>query len=592
MNRHSSNDTSWDHTAKGIAIVAGVYSLIVAALLLLNLVINQWGHPEKEHVYSTVLEEKKARLEQDPQNEALKQEIRRLDLETRQGYFQRKAFSERGKYLLLVGVVIFLLAMQRVASRESIPRKFRSKFRDPGLEARKKMQGRRAVSILGLVILGGALALASMPRINLTALSAPSPAKERPHPAPYADYVSWEEIKKNWPTFRGPGGLGISAYERVPTSWDGKTGEGILWKTKILLPGNNSPIVWGNRVYFSGADKNEKGVFCYAADKGKLLWRGRVDRVAGKRDEEFEIFEETGFAASTMACDGTRVYAIFPDGDIACFTLDGQRVWAKNLGAPESAYGYASSLQFSHNRVLVQFDQGKATEGKSVLYALDGRTGEAAWKVQRPVGNAWTSPILIQTDKGEQLVTASEPWVIAYEPDTGTELWRAKLLGSDLAPSPTYAQGMVFVIQPNRTLFALRTDGRGDVTETHLAWKKDCMAPEICSPVSNGELIFLLSSLGVLSCYDIHTGELYWEQEYPESFMASPSLAGEWLYFWGEEGMMYRVKTARTYEDGGTAQLDDRIKASPAFMDGRIILRGDEYLYCLGSESEIISAQK
>jgi len=457
--------------------------------------------------------------------------------------------------------------------------KRKSKEPQPNHEAEKMTQARKAVSVVGLIFLAGFLALTFMPTVELPLASNDSSGPSAP------DYPSREEIQKNWPRFRGPGGLGISTHERIPVSWDSKTGEGILWKTEILLPGNNSPIAWGDRVFIAGADEKEKAVFCYSADTGDLLWRGTVNDVPSRSEEKLQVFEATGYAASTMTCDGSRVYAIFADGDIACFDFDGKRLWAKNLGLPDSIYNYSTSLTFYHNRVLVQYDQGEADDGISALIALEGKTGQIAWQKKRPVANAWTTPILIDTGEGEQLITCSEPWVIAYEPDTGEELWRADLMGTDLAPSPIYAQGLVLITQPNETMYAIRTDGRGDITETHVAWESDCLAPDISSPVSNGELIFMLTTSGILSCYETKNGEMIWEHEIDDMFQASPSIVGDWLYLLSEEGVTYRVKAAKEIEQAKeTSFLDEWLKASPAFMDGRIFIRGDLNLYCVGSE--------
>jgi outer membrane protein assembly factor BamB len=285
-----------------------------------------------------------------------------------------------------------------------------------------------------------------------------------------------------------------------------------------------------------------------------------------------------------MACDGKRVYAIFVDGDLVCLDLDGKTVWSKNLGMPDSIYSFATSLVVYRDLLLIQYDQGDVGDGLSVLYALECKTGRIVWRTARPVGGSWTSPILIDTGDEEQLITCSDPWIIAYNPATGQELWRADLLGMDLAPSPIFAGGMVFVIKPNEMLVALRVDGRGDVTKTHVVWSDDFPAPDICSPVSDGELIFLLGTAGTLSCFEVEDGTLCWEHELDDMFQASPSLANGWVYLVSEKGVTYRVKAAKTFEEAGTSRLDDLFTASPAFMDGRIFIRGDLSLYCIGND--------
>lgn len=586
MKKNNSNNHFGDSSLKGIAVVSGVFSLAAAVLMVFNHVAIQSGLPEKEAIYSETLVQKKAQLAQNPTTEELIKEIRRLDLDLRQNYFQRRDFSRRGKYLLLVGVVIFFASLKTLVSRQKKPARPKSRSKEPDFESRNRKLERRAIHVLGASIIGGVLAAYAMQRSET-----PFPASKSQEPnvasaAPAAEYPSPDEIQKNWPRFRGPGGSGISAYDRVPTHWNGQTGEGVLWKTEVLLPGNNSPIVWDDRVFISGADEKQKEVFCYSIQSGELLWRSAVDNIPGSPGKSPVIFEDTGYAPSTMACDGSRVYAIFPNGDLIAFHFDGQRAWAKNLGVPESSYGYASSLAFYQNLLLIQYDQGGKEDEKSTVYALEGKTGEIVWQSKRQVGSSWTTPIVIDTGKGNLLVTCSNPWVIAYEPGTGEELWKAKLMGADLAPSPIFAAGKIFAVKSNEILYAISPDGRGDVTDSpSIVWQKDCSAPDICSPVSNGELVFLVNSGGVLSCFDAPTGEMVWEHTFDDTFQSSPSLAGEWIYLLSENGNTYRVKAAREYEESQKSFLDEWLRASPAFLDGRIIIRGDRNLYCIGGKS-------
>ena len=184
---------------------------------------------------------------------------------------------------------------------------------------------------------------------------APTAGAERGAPGLVkGDYPSREAIGRNWPRFRGPGGLGISAYTNVPSSWNGITGEGVLWKTPVPLAGQNSPIVWENRVFLTGASEDEREVYCFDADSGELLWQRAVADVPGSPSEPPEVDDVTGFAAPTAVTDGKRVYAIFANGDLACFDFDGKRLWAMSLGNPDNLYvnghGVDSSLGLGASR--------------------------------------------------------------------------------------------------------------------------------------------------------------------------------------------------------------------------------------------------
>jgi outer membrane protein assembly factor BamB len=293
--------------------------------------------------------------------------------------------------------------------------------------------------------------------------------------------------------------------------------------------------------------------------------------------------EDTGFAASTAVTDGRRVCAIFATGDVGCFNFQGKELWIRNLGVPDSAYGYASSLAMYRNLLLIQYDQGAAEDEKSKLIALDTFTGRTVWETKRAVPNSWSSPIVIEVEGQPQIITCGDPWVIAYNPTNGTEIWRAKCLGGEIAPSPIYTAGLIIAIEPYTTVVAIRPDGQGDVTETHVAWKVDENTPDISCPVSNGEFIFLLTTEGFLTCYKTADGTKLWEQDLQKNFLASPSLVGERLYMLSEKGVMYIAEAGAEYKQVSRCELGEECYASPAFMDARIYIRAKHNLYCIGT---------
>ncbi|MHC4751706.1 MAG: outer membrane protein assembly factor BamB family protein, partial [Planctomycetota bacterium] len=317
---------------------------------------------------------------------------------------------------------------------------------------------------------------------------------------------------------------------------------------------------------------------------GKLLWTGDVTGVPLKDGEEpLEVMEDTGFAAPTVVTDGRRVYAIFATGDVGCFDFNGRKVWEKNLGRPDSAYGYASSLAMYRNLLLIQYDQGGIEDEKSALIALEGFSGQIVWQTKRPVGNSWSSPIVVGIEDQFQVITCADPWAIGYDPATGVEFWRVNCLAGDIAPSPIYANGLILVIEPYSKMVAIRPDGRGDVTKTHIAWINEDGGPDICSPVSNGELIFLLSTDGLLSCYKTADGTMLWEQDIREDFQASPSLVGDNMYLLSWKGVMFVIEAGAEYKELSKCELGEDSCGSPAFADGRIYIRGVENLYCIGN---------
>jgi outer membrane protein assembly factor BamB len=557
----------WYQCSIATAAVSGAFSLIVCVFLLLNHGRSVIVDTEQE----TKLLNLRAESRSQPENEQLLPQIRELDLQIRRQRFGALDRSRTGSYLLLGGVVVLLISLKSASVMKKKPPAPPAGSTEAAEQIRKAMIARWAVTA-GLALLGlASLFLALMPKIEFPAAGA-------------AGTSAAEDASKSWPCFRGPGGGGISVHANIPTDWDGKTGKGIIWKTKVPLPGHNSPVVWGNRVFLSGGDPNGLQVYGFDAASGKLLWTGDVTRVALKEGEEpLEPMEDTGFAAPTVATDGRHVCAIFATGDVGCFDFSGKKVWEKSLGIPDSSYGYASSLAMYRNLLLIQYDQGGVEDQTSALLAIDGFSGQIAWQTKRPVGNSWSSPIVARIGEQFQVITCSDPWVIAYEPLKGTELWRANCLTGDIAPSPIYANGLVFAIQPYEKLVAIRPDGNGDVTKTHIAWSKEDGGPDICSPVSDGERIFLLSTEGLLICYKVSDGTKLWEHDFQEYFRASPSLVGKSLYLLSEKGVMYIIESGPEYKQLARCELGEDCYASPAFADGRIYIRGVQNLYCIGS---------
>ena len=565
--------------AVGTSVAAGLFSLIVAILLLFNNLQNRHADP----LNSPELKRLKTALLQDPKNDSIKGEIRTLDLQLRRGYFRHREFSEKGGYLLLGGIVVFLTALKfAAASRKKLPLP-EAVLYEPERQTRAVAMASWSLAGFGLLAGGAALVLTILPQNDLIREFRAAIEEGETPGLETGRYPTQEEMLENWPRFRGPGGLGISAYTNIPSFWNGETGQKVLWKTRVPLPGENSPVVWEDRVFLSGATAEKREVYCFDADSGELLWKQAVAHIPGTPAEPPGVMEETGFAAPSMVTDGRRVYAIFASGDVVSYDFTGKQIWARNLGALENMYGHASSLTMYQDLLLVLLDQGAGDDGRSALMALEARSGRTVWQTPRSVANSWASPIVINTGEREQIITCASPWVIAYDPASGTELWRADCLYGDIAPSPIYAGGLVFAVQADAYLAAIRPDGQGDVTKTHIVWTAEEGLPDICSPLSNGELVFLLTSYGgILTCYDARDGSMVWEKELDSSFQASPSLVGDRVYLMSQEGVMFIIAASREYQELGRAELGEDSSTCPAFLDGRIYIRGRNHLYCIG----------
>lgn len=394
---------------RNTATIAAVFSAIFTALLVVNLIGSGIIGPWRENRLAAM----KLQVQKEPTNQELVSQVRQLDLKIRRDRIWRLDFAHKATHMLLGSVIVMIVAGGIAGKmRKGLPRPRHQP--DAGqMQIREAKQARLAVvGALAVLVLGGlSVAMSGWVRFAQAGDSGPA-------------FATAEEMRQQWPRFRGPGGAGIGAYANVPMQWNGKTGDGILWKSKVPLPGRNSPVVWKDRVFLSGGDPNMRQVYCFDAAKGQLLWTGDVPTVPLPKDKELNVMEDTTYAPSTVATDGRRVYAIFPTGDVAGFDFQGRRLWHKNLGLPDNSYGYACSLETYEKLVLIQYDQGDGTEGKSRFIALDGQSGKVAWEVKRGTPNSWTTPIIVDVAGQPQLITVAKPFVIAYNPANGVELWR------------------------------------------------------------------------------------------------------------------------------------------------------------------------
>ncbi len=573
------------------AWIAGVFSVLVG----LTMIFGRLSIRAEDPLKSPQLKEYKEKLRLNPPDEQIKQRIRNLDLQLRQRYFRQLSQMESGVYLLLGGVAVFVLAIKQSARGQRQLPMPQPKPDSSDQGARSAARARWSVAAGGAAI-GGLLFIlslclsAALPKQmaeverSLGAGEAASAGEPRPTPQPKpSDAASLEELRQNWPRFRGADGSGASVLTNMPMTWDTKTGAGIAWKVPAPASGFNSPIVWGDQVFFSGGDAKKREVFCLDGKTGQTLWRRPVVIAPSGTGPAAEVPESTGYAAATMATDGRRVYVMFANGDCAAFTLEGKRAWSKSFGALKNPYGHATSLATWQDRLIVQLDQGDSEDNKSKLYELDGRTGQIIWQRPRSVGASWATPIVIEAAGKAQIITLAVPCVISYAATDGAEIWRVECLSGEITPSPVFAGGLLFVASPSEKLVAIRPDGLGNVTKSHVVWTNEDNVPDVTSPTSNGELVFAVTTAGMLTCFDAKDGKKQWEHDFDTECHASPSLAGSRLYVFSQKGTAYVVEAARQFKELFRTEMGDGFHASPAFAQDKIFLRGVTNMWCLGA---------
>jgi len=510
-------------------------------------------------------------LRADRTDAALQRTVREADRAWRSRYFQHQRFQERGWLILAITGAIAVLALHRGVrpSGPTVP----AAASCPQGEADFFYRHRR-ILFLALLIFAGLLTAQALwnamrgARFERSLTAAMAAATDTGRPASGGEPASHPVI---WGGFRGTDGTGQGISSRIPTAWDGTRGESVTWTSPIVLPGNSSPIIAGNRVILTGATRTEHAVWACDLATGRELWRWR--RPAQPVQPE-TVLEETGFAAPTPATDGRVVAAIFADGDLVGLDLDGRELWRRALGVPDNMYGHASSLVFAGGHLIVQWDQGRAEEGRSRLWALEPRSGRTKWETVRPVNASWATPAVLRGTDGDQVVVSASPWIIAYAAETGRELWRAGELRGDVAPSPVLGAGRVYALNTGSPLLAIRLGGTGDVTATHIDWSVSADLPDTCSPLWVSNRIFTLVSWGILTARDAETGQTIWEEDLGMTFTASPLTAGGRLVLTATDGLTVLAEVGDTYRELARNPLGDPVHASPVLGDGWILFRG------------------
>ncbi len=581
------------------AAIAGLFTTVVCLLLLLDFT----GRGQVELLDTPAYLSLKEKLASEPANTAVQDEIRQLDLALREDYFRRRRFTQIGVYLLLGGTVVTLaMARWAVALRRQDPHP-KSAEMGVDLESQQQQFGRWATVSLLLMLLAVMTTVAIRTQTALPKSLAelqeqppeptgngdaklPSPTDDVPMPNA-APLPTREQYLAQWPRFRGPYGSGVCPYDDIPESWDIESGDGVVWKTEVPLPGLNSPVVWDDLLFLSGATADEIAIFCFQTGDGQLKWRHDIKSMAPPMDEPLEVNDDTGYAAPTVATDGVRVYAIFAIGDLVAVDFDGKQVWQKHLGVPNNPYGHASSLATYDNLLLVQFDQGTKNDGASKLIAYDGATGEVVWEVVREVPSSWSSPIVVDTEAGPLLVTTAAPWVIGYSAVDGKELWRVECLHDDIGPSPVYHNGRIYAANESGGLFVIRTGGSGNVTDSHVAWFTDIDVPDVSSPLVTDKFVIMITH-GLMGCWDQAGGEEpLWQEDMGEEVSSSPSLVGDRIYVFTDEGPALIVEPqAEQSEPIAELDMGEPCRTSPAFQPGRMYIRGETHLFCLGAKRE------
>ncbi|MBI2807256.1 MAG: PQQ-binding-like beta-propeller repeat protein [Planctomycetes bacterium] len=383
--------------------------------------------------------------------------------------------------------------------------------------------------------------------------------------------------ERQWPRFRGPSGQGDTNQTSLPTVWD-KDGRNIVWRTRVPGAGNSSPIVWGDHIFLTSADPKgtKRFVHCFNRQTGKLRWT----RQAPVRPAETGVWPKNGFATSTPVTDGQRVIAFLGSCGLVCFDFNGKLQWHHELTI-KTTHGAGSSPLLYQDLVILAQDQNRT---ESIFLALDKATGKKVWEGKRARGMTWTTPIVVRVGERDELVLAGAETVRGYDPSTGKELWSLKGPTQEVVPAIVVGKDLLYSASGrNGPTLAFRPGGSRDVTATHLAWRAVRGGPHVPTPAYAKGRLFTCNDTGVFSCLDAVTGKLIFLERISDRFAASPIVAGDLLYFPSETGITYVVRAGDTLDIVARNDLGAPILASPAVVEGRIYMRTDAELVCLGN---------
>jgi len=404
-------------------------------------------------------------------------------------------------------------------------------------------------------------------------------------------------LGEDWPGWRGPRGDGTSLEKNVPTSWNGETGLNLAWKVAVPGSGHASPIIWEDRLFLVACadEKKERILTCYDRRTGRLLWQRTVIRSPLETKHALN-----SFASSTPATDGELVYVSFLEVDghtipapnvgaprpitpgqmvVAAYDFEGNRRWLVRPGEFISAHGYCASPVLYKDLVIVNGDH----DGDGYIVALKKATGDLAWKSPRPNNTrSYVTPIIREVTGRTQMVLSGDKSVASLNPDNGQEHWRID------GPTEQYVSSMVFDGKlfymacgfPTFHVLGIRPDGRGNVTETHVAWESTAAKCYVPSPVVVNGYLVVPDDRGTANCFVAETGQRLWQERLGSHFSASLVTAGGLVYLIADDGLTKVIRPGEKLKVVAENPLGEHCYSSPAISHGCFFIRGEKHLFC------------
>ncbi len=601
---------------RNIAIVTAIFMLALAAMMSVSYFQMRQVSPLESEVLTTLKELNESHSD----NAELQQQIRQLDLIARKAYFVQESHIKTGGFILLAMALILVVCLNLYYKESKI---LPEKELDPIDEWMTKSKARHYLSGIGI----GALAIAvgfilfqhisfqkeesqeedttslladaeETPGTMTEEVAMPEQVSESEQTAATdSDQIQVAEIAETTPQaeeksaesqesaaeveelpvpkitshgFRGNQSSAKSSARGIATTWDLKSKKNILWQSPIARHGYNSPIISGRKVFVTGADDNARELYCYDVYTGELQWSLQADNIPGSPAAMPRVNGDTGLAASTAATNGSQVCAIFASGDLICADMDGNRLWAKNIGLPDNHYGYASSLLMYGKVLFIQYQNND----KAQVLALNAETGNVIWNKSTKDKISWSSPIIANSGGKTQLVVMGNPAISAYNISNGNELWRVECLSGEVGASPVCSDGIVYGASEYAKCIAI------DGASGEMLWEASDYLPECSSLAATQELVFCATSYGMVCAYDAKSGELKVEHDLSEAFYSSPMVVDGKVYLFANSGKVF-IFSSKDFSLINSFDTGEKTFATPAFTDGMMVVRTDNSLYCV-----------
>jgi outer membrane protein assembly factor BamB len=551
---------------KTVSVISAVFTLLVALTMIFSLAQLKILDP----VNSPAIETLKEQFDREPENRNKAEQVRAIDLMARKAYFSSRWQVETGSYLLLAGALIFVLAQRLISMNDKLLKLQPSPRPDISAERRT---GRKYLLTGSLILVVAAIASSFILRSEL--------------PAPGSERVSARDTEVaqgaialmpgdvNYPFFRGEGSRGIAGGTGYPVEWNGNDGTGIKWKIPVPKPGKSSPVIWGSKLFLTGASGGEFEVYCIDKNSGEILWTGSGTDFQGASTEIPESDAEAGMAVSTPALNAEVVCAVFGNGNLVCFDHDGKLKWAKNLGVPQVIYGFTASLLIYENILLVQYD----SQDKISILGFDVTTGEQKWETPRTGRSVNSSPVISVFDGVPQVMINGNPNVSSYNPLTGEELWSLPGVSGDVAPSLAVNSKYVYAVTDYYKLIAMKPGKNGSAI-----WEDNSYTPDVSSPAADEECLYLTTGSGDAACYNAEKGDTLWTYYFEESFYASPIICDGKVWMLDRAGNMHIAEAGKKLKIIGTSPAGEETDSSPAFSEKKVYIRSHNSLYCISKD--------